>query len=388
MDRAKLGRDLGSPIDWSSGESHVLINPRLPRDLKNRVQSANLPQTSGHIWLGSSGTTAVGSITLYSLTKTGFLIAADSVNRHLSVNASDVWLLTLPTFHVGGLSVWARAFLGGQKVVDRSLDVWAAEKFHAWVEEAGVTLVSLVPTQIFDLVKLGRKAPRSLRAIVVGGAALTEALYFKARELGFPVLPSFGATEACSQIATAELRSLEGDAFPELRVLSHIEVKLMDEERLAIRSAALFRIRADITPQGVDILWRAGDWYAMKDLAELSFDEKDPGCIWLTPRGRTGDYVKISGEMVNVLELSQLFFEISGCVDFAIIPAFDNRRGQQIVLVLTLTDYKRAEEWVRKFNSHVVPVAKIENVYFVFELPKSDLKKILIGELKKQLGLS
>ncbi len=388
MDRVKLGRVLGSPIDWATAESHVLINPRLPSDLKSRVQLANLPQTPGHIWLGSSGTTAVGSITLYSLTKTGFLIAAEAVNRHLEVNASDVWLLTLPTFHVGGLSIWARAFLGGQRVVDRSLDGWTAEKFHAWVEEAGVTLVSLVPTQIFDLVKLGRKSPRSLRAIVVGGAALTGELYFKARELDFPVLPSFGATEVCSQIATAELRSIEGDAFPELRVLSHIEVKLMDEDRLAVRSASLFQIRADVTPQGVDVLWRAGDWYVMKDLAELSFGEKNPGCVWLTPRGRTGDFVKVSGEMVNVLELTQLFFEISGCVDFAILPALDNRRGHQIVLALTLADYKRAEDWVREFNLRVVPVAKIKNIYFVSELPKSDLKKVLIGELKKQLGLS
>ncbi len=386
MDRAKVGH---SPVDWTSGESHVLINPRLPAELKARVQNANLPQVAGTIWLGSSGTTSAGSITLYGLTKTGFLIAAESVNRHLDVGPNDVWLLTLPTFHVGGLSIWARAYLGGQRIVDRSLEGWSPERFHSWVDEAGVTLASLVPTQVFDLVKLERPAPRSLRAIVIGGAALSEELYLKARELGYPLLPSFGATEACSQIATAELRSLEGDAYPELHVLSHIEVKLIDDEdRLAIRSPALFIIRADVTMSGVSVLWRAGEWYVTKDLAELSFDETNPGRVWLTPRGRVGDFVKVSGEMINVLELTQLFQKISSSADFAILPVTDSRRGHEITLVLTLPDYTRAEHWLREFNSQVVPVARISTAYFVHELPKSELKKILVGELKQKLGLS
>lgn len=380
MDRTQL-------IDWSSSETQILLNPRLPPELKNRVKPEMLPTILGHVWIGSSGTTSTGSMTLYGLKKTGILIAGEAANRHLETTNKDIWILTLPVFHVGGLSIWARAHLGGQTVVDRSLDSWGAAKFHSWVEESRATLAALVPTQVFDLVKLGRKAPSSLRAIVIGGAALSEELYFQARELGFPVLPSFGATEACSQIATAELSSLTGDAYPELRVLSHIEVKLIDGDRLAIRSAALFTVRVEITANATDILWRAGEWYVMKDLTELSFDENDPGRIWLTPRGRVGELVKISGELVNVLDLTKLFFNVSSGADFAMLPVSNERRGHEIVLVMNIRHYSEHALWVNEFNSQVIPVAKIQSVYFVRELPKSELGKIHIGQLKKDLGL-
>ncbi len=384
MDRAQL-------IDWSSSESYVLLNPRLPAELKSRVHLDRLPKMGGVVWLGSSGTTSIGSITLYGLKKTAILIGAEAVNRHLDVTMNDKWILTLPVFHAGGLSILARAFLGHQTVIDRSFDKWGADKFHSWVNESQATLAAIVPTQVFDLVKLGRKAPHSLRAVIVGSAALSEELYFQARELGFPVLPTFGATEVCSQIATAELSSLSGDAYPELRVLPHIEVKLMEDDRLAIQSSALFSVLADITTEATDVLWRAGEWYVMKDRAELSFDERDPERIWLTPKGRVGDIVKVSGEAVNLLELTQLFFRILSnhrrAIDFAILPTLDARRGHEIALVLPLDCFRGHKSFVNEFNVQVLPVAKIQSVYFVREIPKTELGKVRIAELKKQLGL-
>ena len=62
---------------------------------------------------------------------------------------------------------------------------------------------SLVPAQVLDLVRAGLRPPPVLRAIVVGGGAISAELYRDARALGWPVLPSYGMTECCSQIATA-----------------------------------------------------------------------------------------------------------------------------------------------------------------------------------------
>ncbi|HEX6085416.1 MAG TPA: AMP-binding protein, partial [Thermoanaerobaculia bacterium] len=101
-------------IDWLSDESHVLLNPRMPAAERERLQSF-VTELPGHLWLATSGTT--GSLKLTALSKRAMLASAAAVNRHLQSTASDVWLCVLPSFHVGGLGIYARAFLSGARVV-------------------------------------------------------------------------------------------------------------------------------------------------------------------------------------------------------------------------------------------------------------------------------
>ncbi len=82
-------------------------------------------------------------------------------------------------------------------------------RFAEEMNEGAVTLTSLVPTQVHDLVQCALACPPSLRAVVVGGAELDPVLGERARELGWPVLQSYGMTEAASQVATASLASLD-----------------------------------------------------------------------------------------------------------------------------------------------------------------------------------
>ncbi|HET8773411.1 MAG TPA: AMP-binding protein, partial [Thermoanaerobaculia bacterium] len=121
-------------IDWLSADSHVLLNPRMPEEERRRLESlvVDLP---GHVWLSTSGTT--GALKLTALSKRALLASAAAVNRHLQSDDRDVWLCVLPTFHVGGLGIYARAFLSGARVVTSGWE--------------GVTLASLVPAQVSDL---------------------------------------------------------------------------------------------------------------------------------------------------------------------------------------------------------------------------------------------
>ena len=65
-----------------------------------------------------------------------------------------------------------------------------------------VTIVSLVPTMLARLLDAGLRNPPTLRWALLGGGPIAPALLARAAEAGVPVAPTYGMTEACSQIAT------------------------------------------------------------------------------------------------------------------------------------------------------------------------------------------
>src|SRR5687768_13502196 len=111
-DRPWIRRSTGEPdvddpalIDWTSGESYVLLNPRMPREEEARLRSLVI-DLQAHVWLATSGTT--GALKLAALSKDALLASAAAVNRHLASDAGDVWCCVLPGFHVGGLGILDR----------------------------------------------------------------------------------------------------------------------------------------------------------------------------------------------------------------------------------------------------------------------------------------
>ena len=168
-------------IDFFDDQSHVLLNPRLPDEERRALErlGKESPSLRGHVWIATSGTT--GAMRLVALSKRAILVSAEAVNRHLGVTAGDVWVCVLPTFHVGGLGIYARAALTRSPVIASD---WNARQFMQTAAAEHVTLASLVPAQVRDLVAQGEPAPSAMRAIVVGGGEMPLDLYSAARSLG------------------------------------------------------------------------------------------------------------------------------------------------------------------------------------------------------------
>lgn len=376
-------------INWVSDENLILMNPRFPRDegkILHRCASEVAQDLKGHIFLLSSGTTAVSfqDLKWVVLSKQAFLASAAAVNTHLESTQKDIWLQPLPEFHVGGLSIWARSALSGAKVV--SLEKWSVGSFLELVTQAGVTLSSLVPTQVYDLVSEGRLAPASLRAILVGGGALSPVLYAKARDLGWPVLPTYGMTETCSQVATAALDTLkegiESSDVPPLTILSHFVVKTGHEGQLYFKGDSLLtgyvfapesepassRLSSPLTEEG---------WFVSQDLGAVEGSN-------LRVLGRQGEFVKIGGESVGVRRLSEVLerirLEIEFQGDLALVPVPDERLGHVIHLLVEVLEDQGWESslvsLIEKFNSQVLAFEKIRKTVRLKSIPRNALGKV------------
>lgn len=387
-------------IDWVSSESLLILNPRLSSSLRQRWEGAwqelvladRDQRFGGHIGLATSGSSGDSFGRLILLSKSALLVNALAVNAHLNSNRHDIWMKTLPDFHVGGLSIGVRSHLSGAPVVESRLEKWDAVRFYDELVHSRATLLSLVPSQLFDLVRLNLKAPSMLRAVVIGGARLEPALHQQALRLGWPALPSYGMTECGSQVATAPLarthRLLEWADSGKMRLepLSHVEVRVGLNDRIEIRSAAL--LTAQISWEGekallVDPKTEDG-WLRTEDRGRIEVGGS------LTILGRSQDFIKIGGEgvVVSRLEarLEELKLKMGLANDFALLAASDPRLGAIIVL-LSDASSESVQSLIEAFNESVMPFEKIRSFHTVTSIPRSSLGKLLRREALALVGL-
>jgi O-succinylbenzoic acid--CoA ligase len=361
-------------IDWGSSESAILFNPRLPIEEQERLKKVvgQESRCAAHLWLSTSGSS--GPAKWAALSKMAFLASARAVNSHLQVSPSDSWITALPEYHVGGLAIWARAYLLGIEVVTLQ-GRWNPHAFCQLADSQRATLSSLVPTQVYDIVQAALPAPTSLRAVVVGGGALTESYYHRARSLGWPLLPSYGLTEAASQVATAELQQQPG-LFPRLKILPHLQVTINAAGLVCIKGESLLTGYATITQQGILLTDPKKEGLLLTE---------DRGCLdggYLELFGRGENFVKIGGESVDLTYLEGVLKELQEGLkifhDFALIAYPDERLGHRLHLLTT--PHKAIDSWVEAYHQRVLPFARIAQVHRVESLPRSPLGKLLRSE--------
>jgi O-succinylbenzoic acid--CoA ligase len=257
------------------------------------------------------------------------------VNAHLKVTSQSCWGLALPLHHVGGFGVAVRAYAAACRF-EHFNDRWHAEKFTRWLNDFQITHTSLVPTQVHDLVAGQHRAPQCLRAVVVGGGRLDEITGRAARELGWPLLASYGMTEAASQIATQSLDALNAAyVSAPLTVLPIWQTKLGDDGQLLIAGPALF----SGTLIKHDDSWiyqpRNSPWHETRDRVQL-----DAKCI--TPLGRIDSLVKVLGELIDPLS-----------IEHELIALSNGKLSPQSVVVIAVPDSRNEHALVPVFDDSV-----------------------------------
>ena len=365
-------------INWKSNSSAVFFNPKLKVNFTKFIK--HLPKINSCIWLSTSGRTQAK---LTALSKSALLASAQAVNQHLQAKKKDRWGLSLPLFHVGGLSILARAFLSASPCF-RFSKKWNPKNFHQFLIKHKISLNSLVPTQLYDLVQAGLESPPSLRALIIGGESLDKALYHKARKLGWPVLTSYGLTECSSQTAAAPLSSLKKNTFPPLKILPHVQVKIV-KGNIALKSKSLLTGFVSINQPEVFKEPKKSSWFITKDKGVKTGE-------FLRPEGDSSQFIKILGEKVSLKKLENLLMILllkhrpSG--RFMIIPAPSDREGFQIALVGEKWDSLILPRIIQQFNQQTEAFERIRQLYLVPFIPLTGISKPAQKLLLKTLNFS
>lgn len=339
-------------IDWSSSETYVFLNPKINEsEKKYYIHKLYDCDFSGHIWLATSGTS--GKFKFVALSKEALLHSAKAVNEHFQITSSDRWINVLPTFHVGGVGIFARAYLSSSQVFNlySSEEKWNPQKFVLKIKEFQATLSALVPTQLYDLIKEKIKSPKSLRAVIIGGGRLNSTLQSQAEKLGWKLFPSYGLTECASQVATYEDHKM--------KILDHIQIKIDNEGFIHLKSPSLLTAYATIDRETKIIDPKVEGW--LNTLDKGSLDGK-----FLTVFGRGKDFFKIGGENVNLCRLQDLLESLKGELkiecDVLLTAKEEERLGATLILEVEGLLDDNIQLLVKVYNEKVLPFERIREL--------------------------
>jgi O-succinylbenzoic acid--CoA ligase len=282
------------------GAAAVPIDLRLSHDeqaVRRRPGVAMTPDTMAI--MHTSGTTSAPKPV--ELTRTNFFANAAGSALALGLDPHERWLAVMPLAHVGGLTILARSTVYASTVVIHDGFDTGAVLAELMDPRRAITLVSLVPTMLARLLDAGLASPPTLRWALLGGGPIPPGLVARAQACGVPVAPTYGMTEACSQIATFGL-ALHG---AELRISADGEVQ--------VRGAIV--APGALGPDG---------WLATGDLGSLDAAGR------LHIIGRRSDTIVSGGENVAPAEVEAVLLEHPGVADAGVFARPDDKWGEAV----------------------------------------------------------
>lgn len=167
---------------------------------ENQSFTGELPNDEIAAVLSTSGSTGTPKQTMLSVDA----LAASAMGTAYALKSEGQWLLTLPVHYVAGFQVLVRSLYAGTR--PWAMDLSTSFSPARFTEAAGeltdkVRFTSLVPTQLHRL--LEDPTPETIKvlqrfnAILLGGAAVSDALRQRARSHGLKIVSTYGMSETC-----------------------------------------------------------------------------------------------------------------------------------------------------------------------------------------------
>jgi O-succinylbenzoic acid--CoA ligase len=250
------------------------------------------------------------------------------------------WLLCLGLAHVAGLGIAWRAI--GAGVPLRLLPTFDAELVLDALRNGPSSHASLVPTQLARLLDAddgaraaaGNPAGQGLRAVLLGGGPVPAALVTRALVAGWPVVPTYGLSEAGSGVtalATADAATHPGSAG---RALPGVALRIDDAAadgsgEIWVRSPTAFSGylgRPDATAAALD----SDGWMRTGDIGRLDAD----GFLYVLDR--RDDLLVSGGENVFPAEVEAALAEHPAIAEAGVVGRPDTTWGAVPVAAIVL----------------------------------------------------
>ncbi|GAA3434986.1 o-succinylbenzoate--CoA ligase [Kutzneria kofuensis] len=316
--------------------------------------------------IGTSGSTGAPKGALLS----SDAIKASAMATHARLGGPGTWLLAMSARYIGGLQVLIRSLLADNEPVVADLtDGFRAENFTkaalAALEAPGRHYTALVPTQLTRLMADDRSlaALRGFDAIVLGGAAMPEALRQRVEDAGVNAIPSYGMSETASGCVY--------DGVP----LDGVDIRLSDG-RIDIRGPMLADGYRNFDGESPFV----DGWFHTSDLGRWLDDGR------LEVIGRIDDVINTGGVKVAPLLVERALTAVDGVTD-ACVVGLPHAEWGQIVAAAVVAEPQPNEARLREAVREAAGRAAVPKlIRFLPALPLLGPGKVDRAALRKALG--
>lgn len=334
----------------------------------------------------TSGTTT-GTPKIVPLKRRQMLFAAKASAENFKPRKNHFWLLCLPLNHIGGISIILRSLLYGSAI-------FRMKSFHPKMITTFLTenklfqAASLVPTMLNRLLeRSGFFVHQNFKAILLGGGPIDTELIKECRNKGIPLVPSYGMTETCAQIAANPILKPSGTYGPLKSVGTVFEpnrIQIRDEnnEAVSINTAGEIWINGPQVFDGYlnldnEAFFDADGWYRTGDFGYFNAKKQ------LFIDSRRSDRIITGGENVSPFEVESKLNELTDIDESAVFGIPDKEWGQKVVAAVVTEKGKSInpitiqEDLKQILADYKVPKEIIQ----VEELPKTRTDKVIRSKL-------
>ena len=292
----------------------------------------------------------------------------------------DRWLCCLPLFHVGGLAIVERCCLYGTTVVLQQ--GFQLEAIIQAVITHHVTLISLVPTMAYRMLNDHEaiKALQLVRLVLIGGAASDSDLLERCTALAIQAAPTYGLSEACSQVVTmlpAEARRKPGCTG---KPLLFSAVDIVNEQGNSVSTGTYGEVVVSgktimagyyNNPEATARTLRNGKFYT----GDIGYLDQD-GDLWLVQR--RSDLIVSGGENVYPAEVELVLMRHPAVNSVCVVGVPDAEWGQIVAAVIVLkAGQLLSETEIRTFAGQSLAGYKRPRlIHFIDALPMTGSGKV------------
>jgi acyl-CoA synthetase (AMP-forming)/AMP-acid ligase II len=382
--RGCLAIGLGEPDADTGLESYDQfigdVEPDPERDARGPELTASIIYTSG----------TTGRPKGVVLDRTTFTARVLAVALEIEASTHDVFLQTLPMFHIGAFNSYAVVARGGTAVL---MERYSEAAWCSMLQAHRCTKTVLVPTQIRRLMNWTTEEGRecdtsSLGMVVYGGSSMDRPLLERAMEqFGCRFHQQYGMTETGPQTILRPDDHEIGD--PD--TLASVGTSVIGVEVGIVTESGEFAEpgeAGEIVCRGLGVM--VGYWNRPVETAHALRDgwmhTGDLGsldqCGYLHLAGRIDDMVVTGGENVYPREVETALAQLPDAGEVAVVGLPDPDWGQ--VVVAFIEQSAPPEEVLREFLHERLAGYKVPKRWVrVDSFPRNSTGKIVTSELKK-----
>ena len=329
----------------------------------------------------------------------GALAAVGTPATQGRVHQQDVYMPITPMFHVHAWGMpYVATALGIKQVYPGR---YVPEMLLRLIEKEHVTFSHCVPTILHMLLSnpdIG-KIDLSNWKVIVGGAAMPQALCLAALKLGIDIFTGYGMSETCPVVALAhvpeDLLDLPVEDQVEVRCktgrpMPLVGMKVVDDDMHEIpadgESTGEIVLRAPWLTQGYlkdhhnsENLWRGGFLHT-GDVANLD----ETGYFKITDRAK--DVIKIAGEWVSSLEVEDILVQHDSVSEVAVIGMPDDKWGERPLALVVAGETTPVEKELVAFLEGFVYSGRLTRHALMMKvLVVDEIAKTSVGKIDKKL---